>query len=340
MDTAKKRDYFFDNAKFLLIMLVVLAHGISQLKSYSRIATMLWYIINTFHMPTFIFISGYFAKSYVKDDRFNIQKPFTYLMLYVFSQIAVTAFEVLVLKEKIDYSFFKARSSLWFLQGLVAWHILLPYYAKLKRGFVIPFAFLCGLLVGYDRAADGTFALQRVMVHFPFFLLGYYSTKENIEKLLNKKGIKLAAALVFIGFAMIAYKYAKMIPGRILECSYNYFAIDNIGISSVYLYWIARALFYVSAILLGGAFLVWVPRKQTFFTKFGSRTLQVYILHRFWYLAWLKYEWWRMFTSDIGKIVLVILLVAFTFLLSLKIFEYPFKWVMGIKIAPILKKEK
>lgn len=139
---------------------------------------------------------------------------------------------------------------------------------------------------------------------------------------------------------MIAYKYAKMIPGRILECSYNYFAIDNIGISSVYLYWIARALFYVSAILLGGAFLVWVPRKQTFFTKFGSRTLQVYILHRFWYLAWLKYEWWRMFTSDIGKIVLVILLVAFTFLLSLKIFEYPFKWVMGIKIAPILKKEK
>ena len=47
-----------------------------------------------------------------------------------------------------------------------------------------------------------------------------------------------------------------------------------------------------------------------------------------------------MFTSDIGKIVLVILLVAFTFLLSLKIFEYPFKWVMGIKIAPILKKEK
>lgn len=68
MDTAKKRDYFFDNAKFLLIMLVVLAHGISQLKSYSRIATMLWYIINTFHMPTFIFISGYFAKSYVKDD--------------------------------------------------------------------------------------------------------------------------------------------------------------------------------------------------------------------------------------------------------------------------------
>lgn len=237
METVKKRDYFFDNAKFLLILLVVLAHGISPLKSFSRTANMLWYVINTFHMTTFIFISGYFAKSYVKDGGIKIQKPFTYLMLYIFSQIAVTAFEVIILKEKIDYSFFGARTSLWFLQCLVVWYILLPFFAKLKKGFVVPTVILCGLLVGYDRMADGTFAMQRVIVHFPFFLLGYYCTKENIEKLLSVKGIRFIAALVMIVFGIIAYKYSKEIPSRIIVCSYNYFAIDNIGISSVYLYW-------------------------------------------------------------------------------------------------------
>lgn len=339
METVRKRDYFFDNAKFLLILLVVLAHGISPLKNYSRIANMLWYIINTFHMATFIFISGYFAKSYVEGEGFKIQRVFTYLMLYVFSQIGLTVYEVVVMKETIDYSFFGARGSLWFLQCLVAWHILLPFYAKLKKGFVIPFVFLCGLLVGYDRTADGTFAMQRVIVHFPFFLLGYYCTKENIEKLLSKKRIKLFAALVIIVFGIIAYRYAKIIPSRIIVCSYNYFSIENLGITSVYFYWVARVLFYISAILLGGAFLVWIPRKQMFFTQFGRRTLQVYILHRLWYLPWQKYEWWEMFNSDLGKILLVLLLIALTFVLSLKIFEYPFKWVMGIKIAPILEKE-
>lgn len=335
-----KRDYYFDNAKFLLIVLVVLAHGLSGLKWDSRAIHTLWTYINIFHMATFIFVSGYFAKGYVKNDTFNIQKLFTYFLLYLFSQIAVTMFEVCVLGEHIKYSLFNARTSLWFLQCLVAWHIFLPFINKLKRNFVLPMALIVGLLVGYDRGADSTWAMQRVMVHFFFFLLGFYCTKEMIYKALSSKLLRILAAVITVGAFVVLYFHSTKIPEQLLFCSFNYFSIPDLGITNVHLMWLARLGFYIGAVVLGGSFLMLVPRKKMPFTKYGRRTLQVYVLHRFLYLAWYKYEWFWIFNSTLGKITLFLLLLCLTVILSTKPFEYPFKLIMSIKIDPLLKKPK
>ena len=58
----KERDYFFDNLRFILILLVVVAHMISPLSKIHFI-TVLYRYIYFFHMPGMIFISGYFSKS-------------------------------------------------------------------------------------------------------------------------------------------------------------------------------------------------------------------------------------------------------------------------------------
>ena len=120
LQNEKGRLYFYDNAKFVLIFLVVLAHFLSPLTDLYPQCRVLWNVINTFHMPAFIFISGFFAKSYISADRtIKVQRTATYILLYLVSQIAVSAFEWFVLHKSFPFSLVNARSSLWFFQCLI-----------------------------------------------------------------------------------------------------------------------------------------------------------------------------------------------------------------------------
>ena len=60
----KQREYFFDNAKFILIFLVVFGHFLRSFIEESEIIYSLYKVIYTFHMPAFILISGFFAKGF------------------------------------------------------------------------------------------------------------------------------------------------------------------------------------------------------------------------------------------------------------------------------------
>lgn len=58
----KQRDYLFDNYKALLIILVVIGHFIEPAYKNNTLLYTLKWLIFSFHMPAFIFISGYFSK--------------------------------------------------------------------------------------------------------------------------------------------------------------------------------------------------------------------------------------------------------------------------------------
>lgn len=74
------RDNQFDNIKAILIFCVVLGHVISNFGRTGS-AAVTYDIIFSFHMPAFLFVSGYFAK-------YNPKKIFASLFpLYVIFQI-------------------------------------------------------------------------------------------------------------------------------------------------------------------------------------------------------------------------------------------------------------
>lgn len=56
------REYLFDNYKVLLILLVVIGHFIDPCCEKNPYLYELKWAIVAFHMPAFIFISGYFSK--------------------------------------------------------------------------------------------------------------------------------------------------------------------------------------------------------------------------------------------------------------------------------------
>ena len=55
----KERDYRFDNIKCIMIFFVVLGHFLELFSG--NISKAIYIFIYTFHMPVFIFITGYFG---------------------------------------------------------------------------------------------------------------------------------------------------------------------------------------------------------------------------------------------------------------------------------------
>ncbi len=358
----KGRLYFYDNAKFILIFLVVLAHATSPFKAegvgYQAFHYM-WRVINTLHMPCLIFISGFFAKKYIRPDgSINIQRPFTYIVYYLAAQFTVGAFEVFVLHDSIAKSVLSPRSSLWFLVCLIWWYILLPIIDKIDPAKMMIIAILAGLLIGYDEKVSNFLALSRVITHFPFFLFGYYVTGDQMQKLFTKKaklisipvGIAALGSLVIVMILFGENGSLNFSINSFITCDKSYFNIfKDKGVNP--LFWaLPRVWFYSCAAALSYCFLVWVPRKKNFFTRYGARTLAVYILHRYLYLAylefgwanfdWFKYEWFGWKNILVLRIGMIVLSFVITFVLSLYPFYWPFEMLGKIKVKKLLKKTK
>lgn len=336
----KGRDYYFDNAKFILILFVVLAHAVSPLQYTMPKVMTIWKVINTMHMPCMIFITGYFAKSYIKDGVVKTQRLVTYIVYYLAAQVAVTLFEYFVLDDhKIGKSIFFPRSSLWYLMCMIGWFMILPYIYKIKPKIIIPFSFLFALAAGYDNKAGDFLSILRMVNHFPFFIMGYYFKKDWVFKFRNKV-TQICALIVGGGITVWTFYNLDKIPSRIITCNYSYYNANLKSMSDIPTMWIHRVCFYAAAVILGICFFLLVPRGKAFFTRFGSRTLQVYILHRFLYLSETQYKWYEPFLGSWkGAVEMALIAVAVTLILSLKPFKIPFDLLGRITLKPFEKKD-
>lgn len=340
----KGRLYFYDNAKFILIFLVVLAHAVSPFQTEYGAIGILWKTINTFHMPLMIFISGFFSKRYIgANGSLKVQRAFSYFMLYLFSQLFVSLFEKLVLhNQSVGFSIVSARSSLWFLMCLGVWYLVLPFFSKFKGAAVIIAGIIIGLIIGYDANVGHDLSLSRVFVHFPFFMAGYFCTPELIGKL-NNTYIRFISIPLFTICVCVIVLLDEYYPGRIITCSNSYENVMPVVDMQYGLVWLSRLLFYALAFVTGASFFAIVPRVKVFFTRFGSRTLAVYILHRFLYLCWIDktLAWWKIFDEmEYGLPMVFGIAVAVTVILSLKPFSLPFTAIQKIPVRCLLKREE
>lgn len=83
----KERDYFFDNLKAVLIFLVVLGHFLLPIHGES-VLVVVKRLIYVFHMPLFVFVSGYFAKKIYKNGQYNFKKILYLIKAYIIFVIA------------------------------------------------------------------------------------------------------------------------------------------------------------------------------------------------------------------------------------------------------------
>ena len=77
----QQREYLFDNYKVLLIILVVIGHFIEPCYDQNSFLYELKWGIVAFHMPAFIFISGYFSKRIPSIKK--LYRDWLYRILYM-----------------------------------------------------------------------------------------------------------------------------------------------------------------------------------------------------------------------------------------------------------------
>ena len=276
MSSSSKRSKFFDNAKFILIFLVVLGHVISPLKKQDGILFTLYTSIFLFHMPAFIFISGYFTKQIEKKVSL-LQTTKKLLIPYVLFQAIYSIYYFCIGQEKnLEFDFFHPHWAMWFLLSLFFWNLLLRVFTKLRWiGFFI--ALLMGAGIGYIDHIGSFLSLSRTFVFFPYYLLGHLMQGNQLKQIIRSKfSIPVGTAIILATVIILATAFpANAIPWLFGDTSYASMGGKQIT-DGLY-----RLLQYGFTIVVVFAFLSLIPSNQFRLTKIGERTIYVYLFHGF-----------------------------------------------------------
>lgn len=310
-----KREAYFDNARWFLIILVVFGHVISPIKNDNQMLFTLYTTIYLFHMAAFILISGYFAKGF-REKGYLLKIAKKTLIPYVIFQILYTFFyygaDLIKGKDAVfDFSFTTPHFALWFLLSLFCWNVLLFVFARFGW-WTVAIAFAVGIAIGYVDGVDKYLSLSRTFVFFPFFLLGYY-LKPAFFKKLTRTRWKVLGGIVLGALLVTFYIYSPAHSTDWLECSYPY---SHMGVSD----WqggLTRIIQYALMTLTLFSALSLMPRQHLSMTVRGRRTLYVYLLHGFIIQAIRKFLPDDTYDATSDYILLLILFaVAVAFLLA------------------------
>lgn len=274
--SSSKRSLYFDNAKLILIFLVVFGHVISPLKGNNDLLFTLYSVIFLFHMPAFILISGYFAKGYKKKG-YLLKSVKKILLPYLIFQAIYSVFYYWNGDEStLSFDLLDPHWTLWFLLSLFCWNIFLYAFARLRWiGFFIAIAL--GIGIGFIDNIGNFLSLSRTFVFFPYFLLGYLLESKHLTWIKNIKfSSVLGIAILVITFLVFSLAFPKdAVPWLLGSSSYADMGIVELNDAFI------RGLQYSLTFIVMFGFLAIVPSTGFQLTVIGQRTLYVYLFHGF-----------------------------------------------------------
>ncbi len=264
------RSNYFDNVKGVLIILVVFGHLLEDFLNLGFIKY-LYVLIFSFHIPLFVFCSGYFATN------INLIKIIKRLIFpYVVFQTLYFFFNKYLLKNTgVTYNFTDPAWTLWYLLSFAFWGVLVQFIKKVDIKIIL-MAFIIGLLAGFNNSIGSYLSLSRTFVFFPFFLLGFYCNKNKIDFDKFKKNkllvvvVSLLSLLIISGLYIFINKIDVMWLYSFLSYqSLNYNLIVRLGI-------------YLVALILSAMIMIIIPNSKMYkITNIGINSIVVYLLHGF-----------------------------------------------------------
>lgn len=268
----KERDPFFDNAKFLAILLVVIGHSIVGLRDVP-VAKAAYLAIYMFHMPLFIVITGYLSRNFTfgsgKARKLIVQLGVPYLVF----EFAYSVYDWQVGRNDLTISLLDPYYLTWFLMALFLWRLSTPVWQQIRW----PLAIAVGIsLLSYMDDLGDDLELHRTLGLLPFYVLGLMLRPEHFE-LVKRPIARLFGVAVLSGAVVVAYfAYPRMnIDWVYWKHGHAKLGVDNLTGTGM------RLAMMICAVILVAAFLSLVPRRRTWFTGLGAMTLYAYLLHGF-----------------------------------------------------------
>ncbi|MFC7216950.1 acyltransferase family protein [Streptomyces polyrhachis] len=318
------RDPFFDNAKYLAIVLVALGHAWSPLTSGSRTAAALYLVVYAFHMPAFILISGYFSRSFDASPK-RVRSLLTGIAVpYLIFETAYSLFHRWAAHEP-DFALSPQDPwyLTWFLLSLFVWRLTTPIWKVVR--WPVPLALAVAASATLNPTILNDLDLQRVLQFLPFFVLGLVLRPEHFE-LVRRRAVRIAAVPVFAAALVTAYWAAPRLTTA-------WFARTASSVELGQPTWVgplATLAMFALGIVLTACFLAWVPRRHLWFTALGSGTLYGYLLHGFLVQSSREWDWYApawVHTPGGAVAVTVIAAVVVTALCTAPV-RWLFRWAV------------
>jgi fucose 4-O-acetylase-like acetyltransferase len=299
----KERNLLMDYLKGFAILLVILGHSIQYNEPVFFDKNVLFRFIYSFHMPLFMFVSGFLAFSTFKATGNSLMKRFRSLVIPFFTWFIISYFV-----HRTSGSFFQAfidlllypDTGLWFLWILFL-NFLLLFIAKkctekIPEGIMVVFIITINALL-ILKVKNGTMGL--LGWHLPFFTLGYIFRK--YKEILNENQIKVIGLISLVIFCL-------SVPFWMRENQSFHFPMVNLGINKLI------SLAYKYIVPISGIFTIYylfsymksgnmVSRSLIYF---GQISLEIYAVH-FYFLMLIPLLMFMPFTIRVVLIFLIAL---------------------------------
>lgn len=214
-----ERNTRLDSVKFVLIFVVVLGHmvecGTNDIWN-AKVHTLIY----SFHMPAFIYVSGYVFRRTTDIRKFR-KSILNMLLVY-------GIFQLLFFGDPLRYymgggksltinglrdnaiGFFTPASVLWYLMSLVTWRTV-TQFVPLRMLENRKWFLMCALVVSVAAAfvpLGREFSFQRTCAFYLYFLLGYYDGRQHFTSYIpgdysGKKTICLIVIVLYFVLIMV-----------------------------------------------------------------------------------------------------------------------------------------
>lgn len=265
------RDPFLDNAKFLLVVLVVLGHNWSPVADGMRGIKAVYLLVYAFHMPAFVLLCGYFSRGFTgRPDQ--IRRLLAGVLLpYLVFEAAYSGIYTLFWDQPFAVTPTRPRFLLWFLAALFVWRLTAPLWRAVRWPVAVAgvLSVLAGLM---DLGSE--LALSRLLMFWPWFVLGLCLRSDHLRPLRNPAARRWALPVMAAGAAGAWWVAPRVTRGWLLMD----LGSDQIGVPPLVYVGVRVALFGISAVLVA-AFLALVPSRRTGYTALGACTLYPFLLH-------------------------------------------------------------
>jgi len=262
-DVKKERIYKYDNIKCFLILSVVIGHFFNKYVETSNILKVFTFIIYTFHMPAFIFLSGLFSN---RQKKINANKIIGYIIIGIL---------IIVIKALLNKGIIELLGGNgWYLLVLAGFMLITYFFRNVSDlNFVMIFTLLA-LISGYDKTMSTL--LLRFFTFMPFYILGLYLNPDKVNNIMKDKKVKMVSIFILTLYCIISYVFIDKIYilRNLFLGKYNYFeAFKNCN----FLFRIVT--YFLSTIIMFAIFTVIPNKKINIITGVGSKTLAIYFYH-------------------------------------------------------------
>ena len=265
---AKQRDLLFDFVKGVLIFLVVLAHVIRGRGS------IVYHVIYSFHMPLFVFVSGYFAVHSLSKNLWDVGKKVLNRLIIpalIWSGVALVIHTVRGYDRCFGSMVMDSLRDVWFLYCVAFLYLLgcVVFKAGRWKYFVAVSVALLGYAVYKVPGVVYIEYFQPIRL-WPLFAMGcaYYDYKQKFE---SRPLLWAVIAVSIMVYAGLMLGLAANHPIEYIRSHENYLLRAVIYQTGSVAWYAVLSLLYLSMKRL-------VPVVR-YISSLGCSTMGIYVIH-------------------------------------------------------------